>query len=280
MRKLFKFIVPIIISMIWTAWTVILFISKEGYYAGSSDANANPFAVTGSFGDSFGPVASVMATIAAIAAYLAFTGEQESRSVQNFESNFFTLLSSFESTTNQLRMVRFEKRKKQLSKYNYKKLQTTINSDVSREFSGRSSLRIILYLIRNDITPPGYGNIKVVAQHYDEQFDRWVGQLGHYFRTLYHIMRLIDKCPHDKMYYARIIRAQLSNDELCLLAYNCVVGEGRYKFKDLAVRYSLFHNLHQPRSDEFALAEFNFFLRKIPREAFRFEENFPITFDD
>lgn len=70
---------------------------------------------------------------------------------------------------------------------------------------------------------------------------------GHYFRNLYTILKTIDKLPesHDrKKYYARILRAQLSMDELTVLFLNClpyVCDEGEYA--ELLIKYQMLEHL-------------------------------------
>lgn len=68
--------------------------------------------------------------------------------------------------------------------------------------------------------------------------------IGHYFRNLYVLIRFIAESPvEEKQSYVRIVRAQLSTDELFLIFYNCVGGEGRERFLPLADEYHLFNNL-------------------------------------
>ncbi|MGL0870746.1 putative phage abortive infection protein [Vibrio vulnificus] len=70
-------------------------------------------------------------------------------------------------------------------------------------------------------------------------------ELGHYFRFLYNIIRFIDDANVEKTTYIRIVRSQLSDQELALLFYNCLSEHGREKFKPLVERYALFDNLPQ-----------------------------------
>jgi len=71
--------------------------------------------------------------------------------------------------------------------------------------------------------------------------------LGHYFRNLYQILRLVKKFEHeleDPGTYTAIIRAQLSTYELQLLFYNCLgdmVDSG--EFRELVKRYRLLEHL-------------------------------------
>ncbi len=247
----------------------------------SLPAQNNPFGTAGSFGDAFGPIGSLMATIAASGALYAFVNDRHDRKVQQFESNFFALLANFESITAQAKLT-FGKNKGDVSfKSKYRALEKAVNHSPKRVFQGRSALRVLVLRIREGVNPSGFNDIKVVSNVYQGLFNNNVNMLGHYFRTLHHLFRLIDeRCLADKDFYARILRAQLSDEELCLIAYNCIVGEGRFKFKHLAVRFSLFHNLHRLSEDPHKKAELSFFQRKLPREAFRFEEQGAISYND
>lgn len=280
--RLKKWGFPALIFSIWVAWAWLLLGPakyKPGFF---QPIQENSFAATGSFGDSFGPIAALMTTIAAMAAYVAFTSDREDRARQQFETNFFTLLANFESITGQTEMYFGKKDNKIKYKSEYRPLERLATRKISREFKGRFAIGVVVLLLRERIGPDGYRNIKVVASGYEKIFDSYVNSLGHYFRTLYQVYRLIDeRCPRgDADYYARIVRAHLSHSELCLIAYNCIVGEGRHKFKRLAEKYAILHNLHRQGLDEFAQAELDFFRRKLKDGAFRFEDFHPVTFDD
>ena len=72
--------------------------------------------------------------------------------------------------------------------------------------------------------------------------------LGHYFRNLYQILKLVDGDEAldtvGKQKYLSILRAQLSSDELALLLVNCVdkmVDDG--EFRTLVVRYRMLEHI-------------------------------------
>lgn len=71
-------------------------------------------------------------------------------------------------------------------------------------------------------------------------FPRYQGDLTHYFRHLYQIVKLIDNADFlvDKSDYVGIVRAQLSMHEMLLLFYNGLTIRGK-KFKILIERYGL-----------------------------------------
>jgi hypothetical protein len=252
------------------AWAPFLAAQEDGRFAGS-----------GQFGDSFGAIASFMTTVAAVGVYLTYRSESEAGRTKEFEDNFFTLLRNFESVTAQLKLGLLVADDSAGFKARYHKLNRIGASKVIKSHEGRTVPHVILLILRDEIGPTGYSDIKTVARAYNKVFDKYVQFLGHYFRSLYHVYRLIeDKCPGDKSHYARIVRAQLSNSELCLLCYNCIVGEGRFKMKKLAAEHAMFHNLHRERLDKYEAAELRFFRRKLPNEAFRFDPITPITYDD
>jgi Putative phage abortive infection protein len=70
--------------------------------------------------------------------------------------------------------------------------------------------------------------------------------LGHYFRSLYNIVKFIDRSEFDdKRIYSNLVRAQLSSYEQTLLFYNCISKYGEEKFKPLVETYGLLK--HVPR---------------------------------
>jgi len=267
------------IFSLWPTWLAI--VTYKPVAMKLFGPSPNNFSASGSFGDSFGALASFMATLAAVGAYLTFSSERDSRKKLEFESNFFTLLSNLESITTQLEVDFSRKDKESKFKREYQPLQEAGQRRVIRTFKGRKALAIILYTLRDKIKPDGFNDIKVVGRAYNDIFDRYVNGIGHYFRTVYNIFRLIEeRCPSDEKYYARIVRSQLSNTELCLIAYNCIVGEGRIKFRHLAAKHALFHNLHRGNLEPYAKSELLFFIRKLPDSAFRFDDIPDITYDD
>ncbi len=74
---------------------------------------------------------------------------------------------------------------------------------------------------------------KMYVEHYE-------AQLGHYFRNLYHIVKFVNQSHvQDKKRYMKILRAQLSSNELLLLFYNGLSRFGRKHFKELIEQYAI-----------------------------------------
>jgi hypothetical protein len=81
-----------------------------------------------------------------------------------------------------------------------------------------------------------------VKQAYDKFWNENQSNLGHYFRFLYNAFRFIDQSSNKEDYHGRLLRSQLSDQELLLLFYNCLSRQGE-KFLIYAERFALFDNL-------------------------------------
>lgn len=63
---------------------------------------------------------------------------------------------------------------------------------------------------------------ELVKRVYSDFYKKYQGDVGHYFRTLYNLVKLVDRSNvEDKHFYTNLVRAQLSNQEVLLLFYNC-----------------------------------------------------------
>lgn len=85
-----------------------------------------------------------------------------------------------------------------------------------------------------------------LVEIYNYYFHIHQSDLGHYFRNLYHFVRFIDESDVDdstKTRHMNILRAQLSNYEMLLLAYNCLHKYGK-KFRRYVDQYELLQNLN------------------------------------
>jgi hypothetical protein len=81
---------------------------------------------------------------------------------------------------------------------------------------------------------------------FDYYYQIHQSDIGHYFRNLFHIIKYIDNShyPDDfKLDHIRFLRAQLSNYEILLLAYNGMHRNGR-NFIPMIERYNLMKNLN------------------------------------
>ena len=102
--------------------------------------------------------------------------------------------------------------------------------------------QILVGWIRDIILKEPY-DVAILHQTYKGFYEEYQHLLGHYFRNLYTIIKMVDQSSIErKRDYTNIIRAQLSSSELVLLCYNCISPWGE-KFKPLVEKYSLLKTL-------------------------------------
>lgn len=86
------------------------------------------------------------------------------------------------------------------------------------------------------------------VQVYEKFYSDYQAQLGHYFRLLYNVIKLVKgKALSDQRFYANLVRAQLSSAELKLLFYNCITRWGNEKFKPLVEEFALLKTIPEER---------------------------------
>lgn len=238
---------PIAAAVIWLGWLILVLAMAPD--------EGERFSSSGQFGDSFGPLAALMSSFAAAGAITALSFQQVESSKRAFESNFFSLLSHFTTIISEI----------DIQEYRTVLSETGEEIDeLNREFRGRDALRVMLDELRTEIDYATFPRKRDIEGSYETFYARWNDDLGHYFRSLYHIFRLInDNCPSDKMFYVRIARAHLSNSELFLLGYNLMFGEGKEKFLQLACQFCLLHNIDFSMADSRERQVFCDFPRKI-----------------
>jgi hypothetical protein len=84
----------------------------------------------------------------------------------------------------------------------------------------------------------------IISNAYAKFYDHYGFEIGHYFRTLYNLVKLVHASQvQNKRFYTNLIRAQLSDHELGLLFYNCLSPLGKAKFKPLVEEYALLKNM-------------------------------------
>jgi Putative phage abortive infection protein len=93
---------------------------------------------------------------------------------------------------------------------------------------------------------------KQLLKHIDNTFKQFCVSDGcdfsHYFRTLYHLIELVNKNPIlDKAHYIGLVRAQLPNDEIVLLFYHGLSEQGG-EFNPLIENYALLKNWREHKA--------------------------------
>jgi hypothetical protein len=184
----------------------------------------------GVFGDSFGALNALFSGLAFAGVICALLLQQEELKTthvalarQGFENTFFKLLSLHQEIVNSV----------QYSEKSGRQAFLTIWGRIVKEAKRQT--------IQNRDTPI---DIAASIKIYEEIYYKTQHILGHYFRNLYRIIKFFDQSSIvDKKFYTDIVRAQISNQELMLLFYNCLSAHGIEKFKPLVEKYSLLNNL-------------------------------------
>jgi hypothetical protein len=88
---------------------------------------------------------------------------------------------------------------------------------------------------------------------YQLNFNNKKEDLAHYFKTVYRILRIIDESDmnrEEKFKYIKILRSQLSENEMFALYYNSRIPEGG-RFYELILKYNLLKHLPRISKLEF-----------------------------
>ena len=164
---------------------------------------------------------------------------------QRFENTFFSLLNLFNSIVNSIEIKRS------------RMIGETPNTLASgRECFATFSLEFGQNYSAQRKEHSDWGDRAVCLAAYEEFSGVRQALVGHYFRTLYNIVKFIATSEvENKQTYINILRAQLSSAELTLLFYNCISKYGSEKFKLLVEKFGLLENmdfskLHDPKHRE------------------------------
>ncbi|WP_243375068.1 putative phage abortive infection protein [Microvirga solisilvae] len=237
--KMRKYIVPalIIVGSFVALYLLVIFYSFPTKFIGSDGKELESLGPYGDFiGGSLNPLLSFLTLIIVIWTSHLQTRELEStrrltrdqlasNELQNFESGFFHLLDIYHKVVSGLRIV---------------KLEVDYNSNrYYKDILGKSVFTVFYEELKSGFFNSGLsGQVVVDPQKtvaaYQDMYVQNRSDLGHYFRTLYNILRFVDETSlvhtefnkEFQMKYVRVLRAQLSDYELVILYYNCVHANG------------------------------------------------------
>ena len=176
--------------------------------------------------------------------------------IQQFESTFFNSLNLLSSITQNINFT------KSPSNFNTMILKEVDNKDYIgkncfeffyKELERKYKMKYKSYITSNlkqtykqdeEFNVPFEIHRELANESYEEIFSKYQAALGHYFRTLYNIIRLVkNQNPENSKYYTNLVRAQLSTYEHLLLFYNCFSEYGEERFKPLIIEFSLLDNM-------------------------------------
>ena len=222
--------------------------------------NVADFAKIGPFGSTIsGIMGPFVAIVAVWLIFKAFVMQfennrtiQRQSNISRFETNFFQLLNLQQKITDDL-MLYIEVADKQ---------QESTGHDSNSAFNytllrGREAIRWIYDQRIDEVKLKPYfvgknhgvllDNIRAKGFYYMTENDD-LSFLDHYFQHLYCILRYVDDqdellTEKERYHYVCLLSAQLSDYELGLLFYYCLLGFENHDFKYLAEKYALFSNI-------------------------------------
>jgi hypothetical protein len=177
-----------------------------------------------------------------------FKEQSETLKIQRFENTFFQLLSLHHELVDKLNFD-FSNPKQSLGKrevlsraFNDLKLKL-LRANQSRTLGDFGTYNYSLKLPENIEVSKERMN-KVYREFY---YDDYKQILSHYFRNVYHIFKFIYKSElikkSKKQFYASLVRAQLSSDELYIIFYNSLQeGLGYPNFLFLIQEFDIMQN--------------------------------------
>lgn len=242
-----------IFSVLWGAGLSVAIGGGVAIYAlcQSSDVIRDPW-VSGVFQ---GPVAAFWSLAGVGLIYVAFLGQRlqlihQQQELRDTRAELRNHSAEFEVQNETAKRQRFEDtffRMLQLHHEIVGALSLSQGGQTNLLFQGREALNRLTRMLQAcyDAKPKDQVSMRPIADEtWKFIYERNQSLLGHYFRNLYHVFKSVKESEVEgKRRYTSLARAQLSTAELCLLFYNCTVGEGAEKFLPLANEFKLFENL-------------------------------------
>ncbi|WP_441276936.1 putative phage abortive infection protein [Tardiphaga sp. 172_B4_N1_3] len=146
---------------------------------------------------------------------------------QIFESTFFQMLSLHNNIVNSIDL------------FNSETGVTTQGRDCFRAFYTRLTK---IYRDNQKKAQKNHSDEKILELSYKLYWKEVQLDLGHYYRYLFNMIRFVKKNSPDDDFYIKLIRSQLSDQELLLLFYNCLSEQGQ-NFRLYAEEFALFDNM-------------------------------------
>ena len=159
--------------------------------------------------------------------------EQQTKTMRNqqFDSNFYSLLDVYISIKNNLNDS--DKDNKDYFQKIYDELCAGVPKAADDTF---------------------FSSNKKVIDQYTGMYLNNRGKLSSYFKTIYRLIKFVEECDHlkenEKIFYCKIIRSQISDNELLILYYNYHSVYGA-KAQPLILKYGLLKHIQRLSKIEF-----------------------------
>jgi hypothetical protein len=232
-KRILISILLILIGIGVMIWFIIRLLIFEDYWNPSYNINLSAIGQVGDFIGGFSGTLFALVGVVLLFETLALQRTElgESRKVfekQQFENTFFNLLNLYQEVTKSMHFDNFDFYSEKT--YSGKEFFEQQKKKFYEEFTPQ-----------NDFSK----NRKEASLKYIIFYTSTKEQTSHYFRTLYRIFSFISNSTFDskeKMSYAKIVRAQLSESELFFIHYNAYTEYGN-KFRQLINEFNIIKHL-------------------------------------
>lgn len=217
--------------------------------------------IIGQFGDFVGGVIGTLLAFAASLLYFIALKEQQ-KDVRTNQASLNQQIEEFSKQVeelersrmvNQLQLTTMTLQQYESTFYSYFDIYIQVKDRIVNAGKGHSLHTVIMKLKKAIKQDDLLGKTSKEAYSYGvEQYCKLFvtsrSDISHYFRTLYRLLTIADSCPlsnrrfNAKMKYVKIIRSQLSDEELLLIYYNCHSAYAG-KSKRLVTEYNLLKHL-------------------------------------
>lgn len=248
------------VSIFWLIGAVFVVVVLWGANFWYGEFHLKDKVIAGQFGDMFGAVNALFSG-------LAFSGVCYAILLQRNEIRISRKEIEYTKSILDEQKIHLEKQNQSINKQSFEdtffkmlNLMTEITASIQMDNSpyrsehvlfGKDAIGELIRVIKShsSITEDN------VMRNYEAQYLQNQNRIGHYFRILYNIFSFIDSSDiENKKFYAKILRAQLSNAEVALLFFNCLTDRGR-NFKVFVEKYGLFKNVSNDDIVDYALKE-------------------------
>lgn len=275
---------PVSISVVRLFLVIFVFWLVVGY--------AIPMAVfsdPGAFGDMFGAVNALFSGLAfAGVIYAMFLQKRElgyqREELQNTRLELAGQKEQLKAQNDTLRKQRFENTFFSLVGFQNEIVMALRIDRHAESYVGRDCMRFFYNEFKSAYGHESHerryaSESELVKKAYARFFLPWQPYIGHYFRSLYNIVKFVKHSDiEDKQMYVNLLRSQLSVYELSLLFYNCLSEYGNERFKNLVEEFALLENLSDGlllMEDHRQLYELGAFEEKIEEVASFSDESAP-----
>jgi hypothetical protein len=171
----------------------------------------------------------------------ALTDQSKSLKQQNVENTFFNLIELHNNICKELTLAH-------LIDNRMDKHHGALAEEHSDFTNTLAKGREVFTIIKEKFDEDGFPTSDDMKNKYDEFQKSRNNIVSHYFRNLYQILKFVDESNIDnsnKKKYIRIIRSQLSTDELTILYFNCLsplVDNGQ--FLELVRKHAILEHIN------------------------------------